>query len=107
MTDMNNAMQDLARGIAQFGSSFPHITMKLKPLETPVKFDLNSQKYVESILFIGFLPLILLLVLMVALMVYYCVVNFSSEPKSGKKRCCALNTCCYVTSGMPRPIHSN
>ena len=74
--------------------------MSLQPLPTPVIFNLNDGQYVESILFIGFLPLLLLLVLMVALMVYYCIVNFSSDSsKSGKKRCCSANICCYMVSG--------
>ena len=79
---------------------FKHITMSLQSLPTPVIFNLNDGQYVESILFIGFLPLLLLLVLMVALMVYYCIVNFSSDSsKSGKKRCCSANICCYMVSG--------
>jgi len=94
-------IDQIATWLAQFGSSFPHITMSLQPLPTPVIFNLNDGQYVESILFIGFLPLLLLLVLMVALMVYYCIVNFSSDSsKSGKKRCCSANICCYMVSGV-------
>ena len=73
--------------------------MSLKTLPLPVVFNFEQQEYLESILFIGFLPLVILLVLMIALMIYYCVVKFSSEPTASKPKCCSLNICCYTNSG--------
>ena len=95
-----DTMQDIADKLIALGHGFPHVTMNMKVLPPPVIFDTQNQEYIESIFFIGFLPLILLLLLMVALMVYYCVIRFSNEDKIPKKTCCSVNICCYTTSGM-------
>ena len=74
-------MQDIADKLIAFGHGFPHVTMNMKLLPDPVVFDTQNQNYIESIFFIGFIPLVLLLLLMVCLMVYYCVIRFSNEDK--------------------------
>ena len=74
-------MQDIADKLIAFGHGFPHVTMNMKLLPDPVVFDTQNQNYIESIFFIGFIPLVLLLLLMVCLMVYYCVIRFSNDDK--------------------------
>ena len=70
-------------------------------LPTPVVFDINNAPYVESLMFLGILPLMYLLLFMIILMVYYCCVGFSLKIKNDEKQsCCSASVGFYITSGM-------
>lgn len=94
-------LETVATWLAAFGSRFPHITFSLTSLPTPTVFDLNKTPYVESLMFLGILPLMYLLLIMIILMVYYCCVGFSLKVKHDEKqRCCSASVGFYITSAI-------
>lgn len=96
-----SAMEAVASWLKIFGSSFPHITFSLDSLPTPVVFDINNTPYVESLMFLGILPLMYLLLFMIILMIYYCCVGFSLKVKNDEKQsCCSASVGFYITSAI-------
>jgi hypothetical protein len=84
----------------------------MNSLPTPTVFDMNNAPYVESLLFLGILPVIYLLLVMIILMIYYCCVRFSKKNNDEKPGCCSAAVGFYITSGKesrfkPKKLNEN
>lgn len=94
-------MEEAGNWLATFGSSFPHITFALQSLPVPAVFNMSQPPYVESLMFLGILPLMYLLLIMIILMIYYCCIGFSLKVKSDEKQsCCSASVGFYITSAI-------